>query len=249
MAKTDLETAPETVKVPKPRTKKVETTSPDEAAPKKTAKAPKKEALPPVFEDKPAKVEKEVVAEVPVASRKYRSRLEELYYSKLQKELKDELGYSSIMEAPRLEKVVLNMGLKDAVSDGKAIEFALKDLATITGQKAVATKAKKAIAAFKIREGLAIGCKVTLRGIKMYDFLDKLVNIALPRVRDFRGVPANAFDGRGNYTFGVKEQLIFPEIKYEETKLRGLDITIVTSARSDRPAHLLLSKIGMPFAK
>jgi len=178
----------------------------------------------------------------------YLTEIQRLYFTVWQQELKEELQYSSVMEVPQLVKIVLNMGVKEAPSDSKAVEGAANDLAKITGQKALITKAKKAIAAFKLREGLAIGCKVTLRGQKMYDFFEKLVKISLPRVRDFRGVSAK-FDGKGNLTFGVKEQIIFPEIKYEETKVRGLDITIVTTAKDDRAALALLQKMGFPFSK
>jgi large subunit ribosomal protein L5 len=154
------------------------------------------------------------------------------------------------MEIPALEKIVVNIGVAEATQDAKKLEVAEADLAQITGQKPVITHAKKSIASFKLREGQAIGCKVTLRGIRMWDFLDKLVSIALPRVRDFRGVSKNAFDGRGNYTLGVKEQLIFPEIDYDKvTKVRGMDIVIVTTAQTDAEAYTLLDLIGMPFSK
>ena len=161
-----------------------------------------------------------------------------------------EFNYSTIMMAPRLEKIVINMGVGDATSNSKALDDAVADLATITGQRPVVTKAKKSIATFKVREGMPIGCKVTLRGQRMYEFLDKLVSVALPRVRDFRGISRNSFDGHGNYTVGVKEQLIFPEIDYDKvSKVRGMDIVIVTTARSDKEAVALLEKLGMPFRK
>jgi large subunit ribosomal protein L5 len=159
-------------------------------------------------------------------------------------------GYKNIMEVPKLEKIVVNMGVGEAKENAKLLEAAMKDMETITGQKVVATKAKNSVANFKIREGMAIGCKTTLRGEKMYEFLDRLVNLALPRVRDFRGVNPNAFDGRGNYTIGVKEQLIFPEINYDKVlKIRGMDIVIVTTANTDEEGRALLTKLGMPFAK
>ena len=161
-----------------------------------------------------------------------------------------EFGYSTIMMAPRLEKIVINMGVGDATQNSKALDDAVNDLSIIAGQHPVVTKAKKSIATFKVREGQAIGCKVTLRGQRMYEFLDKLVSIALPRVRDFRGISKNAFDGHGNYTLGVKEQLIFPEIDYDKVaKIRGMDIVFVTTAKSDKEAFALLDKMGFPFRK
>jgi large subunit ribosomal protein L5 len=159
-------------------------------------------------------------------------------------------GYKNVMEVPKLDKIVINMGVGEAKDNAKVLESAVKDLETITGQKAVITRAKNAIANFKIRQGMAIGCKVTLRGEKMYEFLDRLVNLALPRVRDFRGVNPNAFDGRGNYALGIKEQLIFPEIEYDKIdKVRGMDVICVTTAKTDEEARELLSQFGMPFAK
>ncbi len=159
-------------------------------------------------------------------------------------------GYKNTMEVPRLDKIVINMGVGEAKENAKVLESAVKDLETITGQKAVITKAKKAIANFKIREGMQIGCKVTLRGERMYEFLDRLVNLALPRVRDFRGVNPNAFDGRGNYALGIKEQIIFPEIEYDKIdKVRGMDVIIVTTARTDEEARELLTQFGMPYTK
>ena len=178
------------------------------------------------------------------------NRLHKKYREEIVPELVKEFGYSTPMQAPRLEKIVVNMGVGDATANAKVLDDAVADLAIITGQHPVTTKAKKSIATFKIREGQAIGCKVTLRGQRMYEFIDKLVSIALPRVRDFRGISKNAFDGHGNYTLGVKEQLIFPEIDYDKVvKVRGMDIVIVTTARSDKEAYALLEKIGMPFRK
>ena len=178
------------------------------------------------------------------------SRLKERYDNEIKKALNEKYNYSSVMEIPGLEKIVVNIGVGEATQDAKKLEVAVAELAQITGQKPVITHAKKSIASFKLREGQAIGCKVTLRGIKMWDFLDKLVSIALPRVRDFRGVSKNAFDGRGNYTLGVKEQLIFPEIDYDKvTKVRGMDIVIVTTAKTDKEAYTLLELIGMPFTR
>ena len=176
------------------------------------------------------------------------STLKEKYNKEIVKSLMDEFKYNSIMEVPKLEKIVVNMGVGEAAHDDKFMEAAVKDLEAITGQKAVVTKAKKSIAGFKIREGQSIGCKVTLRGENMYNFLEKLVRIALPRVRDFRGISKNAFDGKGNYTLGVKEQLIFPEIEYDDVlKVRGMDIIFVTTAKSNEEAKSLLAGFGMPF--
>jgi len=159
-------------------------------------------------------------------------------------------GYKNTMEVPKLDKIVINMGVGEAKENAKVLESAVKDMEIIAGQKAIVTKAKKAIANFKIREGMAIGCKVTLRGEKMYEFLDRLVNLALPRVRDFRGVNPNGFDGRGNYALGIKEQIIFPEIEYDKVdKVRGMDIVFVTTAKTNEEAHDLLKGFGMPFKK
>src|SRR5215210_9464168 len=161
-----------------------------------------------------------------------------------------EFGYSNVMEAPKLEKIVVNVGLGEAVSNAKALESAVSDLTAITGQRPVVTRAKKSIAAFKLRAGMPVGATVTLRGPRMYEFLDRLVAIALPRVRDFRGVSPNSFDGRGNYTLGVREQILFPEIDYDKIdKTRGLEMSIVTSARTDEEGRRLLTLLGMPFAK
>ena len=181
---------------------------------------------------------------------KYVNRLQKKYKEEIVPALVKEFGYTSVMQAPKMEKIVINMGVGEATQNSKALDVAVADLTIITGQKPVVTKAKKSIATFKVREGQAIGCKVTLRGVRMYEFLDKLVSIALPRVRDFRGISRNSFDGHGNYTLGVKEQLIFPEIDYDKVaKVRGMDIVMVTTAHSDKEACALLEKLGMPFRK
>ena len=239
------------------------------AAPAKKAAAPKAEApKAEVKEEKPApapKAEEKVEApkaEAPKAAPKapkaktgnkkaaVTNRLKERYESEIKKALQEKYGYKSVMEIPGLEKIVINIGVGDATQDAKKLEEAVAELAQISGQKPIITKAKKSIASFKLREGQNIGCKVTLRGIRMWDFLDKLVSIALPRVRDFRGVSKNAFDGRGNYTLGVKEQLIFPEIDYDKVaKVRGMDVVIVTTAKTDKEAYTLLELIGMPFIR
>jgi large subunit ribosomal protein L5 len=178
------------------------------------------------------------------------NRLQTKYENEVRKALLEKYGYSSTMQIPALSKIVINIGVGDATTDSKRLEESVAELAQITGQKPIITKAKKSIATFKVREGQEIGCKVTLRGLRMWDFLDKLVSIALPRVRDFRGVSKNAFDGRGNYTLGIKEQLIFPEIDYDKvTKVRGMDIVIVTTANTDKEAYSLLEKLGMPFQR
>lgn len=178
------------------------------------------------------------------------NRLQEKYNNSVRPELVNKFNYTSSMEIPRLEKIVVNMGVGDAVANSKVLDDAVSELQSITGQKPVITKAKKSIASFKLREGMPIGCKVTLRGERMYEFLDKLVSISLPRVRDFHGVSDNAFDGRGNYTLGVKEQLIFPEINFDNIKkIRGMDIVIVTTANTDEEGRALLSLLGMPFYK
>lgn len=178
------------------------------------------------------------------------NRLQEAYQNSVRKELANKFNYKSSMEIPKLEKIVINMGVGDAVANAKVLDDAVEELTQIAGQKPVVTKAKKSIANFKLREGMPIGCKVTLRGERMYEFLDKLVSIALPRVRDFRGINGNAFDGRGNYTLGVKEQLIFPEINFDKVKkIRGMDIVIVTTAKSDEEGRTLLQLLGMPFRK
>lgn len=176
------------------------------------------------------------------------SRLKDLYQGTVAGAMRERFGYKNAMAVPRLEKVVLNMGVGDAVQNAKVLDSAVGDLSIITGQRPVVTRAKRSIAAFKIRTGMAIGCKVTLRGERMYEFLDRLFNVALPRVRDFRGISTKGFDGRGNYSLGIKEQLIFPEIDYDKVeKIRGMDVVIVTSAKSDEEAHALLKLMGAPF--
>ena len=178
------------------------------------------------------------------------SRLKEQYQSEIVEALKKKFEYKNIMEVPKLDKIVINMGVGEAKENAKALETAIKDMEIITGQKAVVTRAKKSVANFKIREGMPIGCKVTLRGDRMYEFADRLINLALPRVRDFRGVNPNAFDGRVNYALGIKEQLIFPEIEYDKVdKVRGMDIIFVTTAKTDEEARELLAQFNMPFAK
>ena len=178
------------------------------------------------------------------------SRYKDLYKNEIVKAMTDKFGYKNVMEVPKLDKIVINMGVGEAKENAKVLESAVADMEKIAGQKAVITKAKKSVANFKIREGQAIGCKVTLRGEKMYEFCDRLVNLALPRVRDFRGVNANGFDGRGNYALGIKEQIIFPEIEYDKIdKVRGMDIIFVTTAKTDEEARELLRLFNMPFAK
>ena len=178
------------------------------------------------------------------------NRLKEKYLNDVVPSLKEKYNYKSIMEVPKLEKIVINMGVGDATTNSKLLDAAVNDLTAITGQKPVITKAKKSIAGFHVREGQSIGCKVTLRGENMYNFMDKLISIALPRVRDFRGISPKAFDGRGNYTLGVKEQLIFSEIEYDNiVKVRGMDIVFVTTAKSNDEAYDLLNELGMPFRK
>jgi large subunit ribosomal protein L5 len=177
------------------------------------------------------------------------ARLKDKFLQEVAPALMEKFGYKNVMEIPRIEKVVVNMGVGEAVGNPKVLDSAVNDLMTIVGQRPVVTRAKKSIAAFKIREGMAIGTKVTLRGERMYQFLDKLFNVALPRVRDFRGVSPKAFDGRGNYTMGIKEQLIFPEIDYDKVdKIRGMDIIVVTTAKTDEEARELLKLMGMPFS-
>ncbi|HSJ37555.1 MAG TPA: 50S ribosomal protein L5 [Planococcus sp. (in: firmicutes)] len=178
------------------------------------------------------------------------NRLKEKYVNEITPALVSKFEYKSVMQAPQVNKIVINMGVGEAVQNTKSLDSAVEELQTITGQKPVVTKAKKSIAGFRLREGMPIGCKVTLRGERMYDFLDKLIAISLPRVRDFRGVSNKSFDGRGNFTLGVKEQLIFPEIDYDKvSKVRGMDIVIVTTANSDEEARELLTQFGMPFQK
>ena len=177
-------------------------------------------------------------------------RLQEKYKNEVVQAMVEKFGYKNIMEVPKLEKIVINMGVGEAKDNQKILESAVNDLTLISGQKPILTRAKKSVANFKIRENMALGCKVTLRGAKMFEFADKLMSIALPRVRDFRGVNANAFDGRGNYALGVKEQLIFPEIEYDKVdKVRGMDIIFVTTAKTDEEARELLKLLGMPFSK
>ena len=178
------------------------------------------------------------------------SRLKDLYSNEIKDAMVKKFGYKNVMQIPKLDKIVINMGVGEAKENAKVLDTAIKDLETITGQKAVVTRAKKSVANFKLREGMPIGCKVTLRGEKMYEFTDRLVNLALPRVRDFRGVNPDAFDGRGNYALGIKEQLIFPEIEYDKVdKVIGMDIIFVTTAETDEEARELLTLFGMPFKK
>lgn len=178
------------------------------------------------------------------------ARLKDQYLNEIVPSMTKKFGYKNVMEVPKLNKIVINMGVGEAKDNAKVLEAALKDMELIAGQKPVVTKAKKSVANFKIREGMSIGCKVTLRGEKMYEFADRLINLALPRVRDFRGVNPNAFDGRGNYSLGIKEQLIFPEIEYDKVdKVRGMDVIFVTTAKTDEEARELLTQFGMPFRK
>ena len=178
------------------------------------------------------------------------ARLKDKYNDEIIPALKEKFQYDNIMEVPKIVKIVVNMGLGEAIANPKALDAAISDMTHITGQKPIVTKAKKSVAAFKVREGMSIGCKVTLRGDRMYEFCDRLVSVALPRVRDFKGISPKAFDGRGNYTLGLKEQLIFPEIEYDKIdKIRGLEVCFVTSAKTDEEAKELLRLIGMPFAK
>ena len=178
------------------------------------------------------------------------NRLRQKYQNEVKNQMVEKFGYKSVMQIPTIDKIVINMGIGDAVSNSKVLDEAVAELALITGQKPVITRAKKSIAGFRLREGMPIGCKVTLRGERMYDFLDKLVSVSLPRVRDFRGVSKKSFDGRGNYTLGVKEQLIFPEIDFDKVnKVRGMDIVVVTTANTDEEARELLTQLGMPFQK
>ena len=221
-----------TKSAPKAEVKKVE-------APK--AEAPKAEAAPKAAPKKASKG---------APKRSQTTRLLEKYNNQIKKELMEKYKYTSIMEVPHLEKIVINVGVGEALTNNKAIEEVVNEIGLITGQHPVTTKAKKSIANYKLREGQTIGVKVTLRDIRMYEFYDKLVSIALPRVRDFRGVSKNSFDGHGNYTLGIKEQLIFPEIDYDKvSKIRGMDIVIVTTARNDDEAYSLLEALGMPFHK
>ena len=256
-----------------PSEEETEAPAKEEKAPAKKAAAPKAKAEPKAEAKAEEKVEekkeapkaeapkaevKEAPKAAPKAAKKgsgnkvsaIQPRLKVKYDNEVKKALMEQYNYSSVMQIPALSKIVINIGVGDATQDGKRLEEAVAELAQITGQKPIITKAKKSIASFKLREGQEIGCKVTLRGVRMWDFYDKLVSIALPRVRDFRGVSKNAFDGRGNYTLGIKEQLIFPEIDYDKVaKVRGMDIVIVTTARTDKEAYTLLDLMGMPFAR
>ena len=228
----------------KPSTAKAAPKAAKPAAPKAEKPAAEKPAAAPKAA-KPAEAKK---SEFKLPEPK--NRLEKKYRNEIVPELVKEFGYSTVMMAPKLDKIVVNMGVGDATSNSKVLDDAVNDLTILSGQKPIITKAKKSIANFKLREGQAIGCKVTLRGERMYEFLDKLVSIALPRVRDFRGISKNAFDGHGNYTLGVKEQLIFPEIDYDKVgKVRGMDIIIVTTANTDEEARELLTLMGAPFAR
>jgi large subunit ribosomal protein L5 len=184
-----------------------------------------------------------------MATNGYTPRLKETYERDLRPRLKDELGLSSVMQVPRIQKITLNMGVGEAKTDAKALDAAIEELTTIAGQRAQTRRARKSVASFKIREGMPIGARVTLRGARMWDFLDRLISIALPRIRDFRGLSASSFDGRGNYSLGVREQIIFPEIDYDSiVAIRGLDVAITTTAENDEQARALLSALGMPFA-
>lgn len=218
-----------------------------------TKKAPVKKATPKAEVKEEVKVEAKPVAKKVskgAVKAKETNRLKEKYNTVVKQHLMDKYHYTSIMEVPHVEKVVINIGVGDAVENAKLLEDSVRELGIIAGQHPVTTKAKKSIANYKSRQGQEIGCKVTLRGIRMYEFLDKLISISLPRVRDFRGVNKNAFDGRGSYTLGVKEQLIFPEIDYDKVnKIRGMDVTIVTTANTDEEAYTLLEELGMPFHK
>lgn len=231
-------TAPKTTAAKKTATKKAPAAKTAAPAEEKPSPAPKAKKAPAVKKGNGNKVAATI------------SRVEADYRSRVVPELMKRFNYSSVMEVPHLEKIVVNMAVGEAASDSKFLEQAVNDLTLIAGQRPVQTKAKKSVANFKLREGQPIGCKVTLRSLRMYDFFDKLITIALPRVRDFRGVSKNAFDGRGNYALGVKEQLIFPEIDYDKiAKTRGMDIIIVTSARTDKEAYALLELLGMPFKR
>ena len=254
----------EETKVAKKATAKKASSAKAEAKVEKAPVAKQTKAAPKAKETKveapkaEAKVEKEVKVEKAPAKKASKghakasetNRLKEKYLNEIKGHLMEKYHYSSIMQVPALEKIVINVGVGDATSNSKTLDDSVRELGQITGQHPVTTKAKKSIASFKLREGQAIGCKVTLRGIRMYEFFDKLVSIALPRVRDFRGVSKNAFDGHGNYTLGVKEQLIFPEIDYDKVnKIRGMDVVIVTTAKSDDEAFALLKELGIPFHK
>ena len=237
---------PEEDEAPKAEAKEEAPKAEKKAAAPKAAKEEKVEA--PKAEEKKAPAKKEAKKGNGNKKAAITPRLKEKYDTEIRKALQEKYNYSSVMEIPGLNKIVVNIGVGEATQDAKKLEEAVAELAQITGQKPIITHAKKSIATFKLREGQAIGCKVTLRGVRMWDFYDKLVSIALPRVRDFRGVSKNAFDGRGNYTLGVKEQLIFPEIDYDKVaKVRGMDVVIVTTAKTDEEAYTLLDLLGMPF--
>jgi large subunit ribosomal protein L5 len=179
----------------------------------------------------------------------YSPRLKDLYESEIRPQLKNQLGVRTVMQVPKLQKITLNMGVGEAKTDAKQLDSAIEELTTIAGQRAQVRRARKSVAQFKIREGMPVGAKVTLRGARMYEFLDRLISIALPRIRDFRGLNPNSFDGRGNYSMGVREQIIFPEINYDDVQqVRGLDVTLTTTAETDEQAHALLTALGMPFA-
>ncbi len=244
------EAAAKKTAAPKAKVKKdeVKETKVVKEAPKATAPKAEAKAEAPKVEAPKAEVKKEAPKAEPKV--KVTNRLKVKYEQVVLPKLMAKYNFKSVMESPRLDKIVINVGVGDAIVNAKVLDDSVRELREIAGQQPVITKAKKSIANFKLREGQAIGCKVTLRGTRMYDFLDKLVSIALPRVRDFRGVSRNAFDGHGNYTLGVKEQLIFPEIDYDKVnKIRGMDIVIVTTARNDDQAFTLLSELGMPFRK
>jgi large subunit ribosomal protein L5 len=178
----------------------------------------------------------------------YTARLLSQYRQETVFALQKRFGYKNMLQVPKLKKIVVNMGVGDGLKDAKLMDAAVEDLMTITGQRPVVTRAKKSVASFKLRKGMAVGCKVTLRGLRMYEFFDRLVNVAIPRIRDFRGLPADSFDGHGNYTFGIREQIVFPEIDYDKVvKIRGMDITMSTTARTDEEAYELLRALGMPF--
>jgi large subunit ribosomal protein L5 len=224
----------------------------DKAAAPKDVKPVEAKAEKPVAAkaEKPAVKAEKKPAKAEASEEKYENRLIKKYHDQVVPSLIKKFGYTSVMQCPKLEKIVINIGVGDATLNAKALEDSVAELATITGQHPVTTKAKKSIATFKVRQGQSIGCKVTLRGLRMYEFFDKLVSIALPRVRDFRGISKNAFDGHGNYTLGVKEQLIFPEIDYDKvSKIRGMDIVVVTTANTDAEAFAFLQEMGMPFRK
>ena len=243
--KTVSKTAPKKTTTKKEGTATKKTTA-TKAKATKEVKAEKVEKVEKVAATK--KVEKTPRGEHKVSART--TRLLEKYKTELVPALTAKFNYTSVMQVPHLEKIVINIGVGDALTNAKLLEESVNELAMITGQHPVITRARKSIATFKLREGQAIGCKVTLRGVRMYEFFDKLVSIALPRVRDFRGVSKNAFDGHGNYTLGVKEQLIFPEITYDQVeKIRGMDVAIVTTAKTDEEARELLRALGMPFKK